>query len=837
MEKTINLLIDKMKFGKPVLFTGAGFSYGMKNIKSKQPKGVDDLSKLLMGGVDISSDDGVIPLKDIVDYYIESEKENQLIAALEDEFIINEVSDYHKEIAKINWKRAYTTNYDFGFELACNEVGKKLRTVNPLTDSEMFRDGNICVHINGDMGILSKKTLTKEFALSDISYVLNNFDDSYWFKLLVKDFESASAIVFVGYSLYDDMIKKILKSNESFKEKTFIITSPTAKEKDLFKLKIYGHVLSTGTEGFAKLIKDKYSDLVSDIIDNKPEHLIEVDDEYYENDDLEIEKLDIHNFFLFGKIDNRKIQKDYTQYLLGEKNYFIPRERVIDECIAKIKEKKNVIITGEIGNGKIVLLEQLISHLLKKEKVKIYTPGEQDEITPSKYLADFDKIINKNEFSVIICDDLNNNTSLISDFAMLQNKNLILIGSIRSIELDRTNFFGIDFDVINIDELSQAQYIEEVKSEVDYLIDLIDMLNFWGSERVTLSLESKRRLVEKNFNNQISELLLDLFSSENIINKIGEYTNEVMNNPSYKKILFFILLFKYLNIPINSNIIKSLSENNDVDSLKFSRNKSISLIYSNRNTNGFTEKSSIFCRVTLKYLFQNEYKIQLFLKTVEIVEREWTKNSNKVDFEIVNLKKNLIKEIMRFSNVDNLLKEMNGKKRSLFNYYDNLILKAGWLKKESHYWLQLAMAEIANDLLDPAQEKLNTAYKIARKKQEKKEYDTSSIDTQQARLYIKKALKEQHDAAIWSFFYRAHNLLQSSDNGKHRYRQVKEYEKIYNQKYSSLSKQNRLNFKECCVYMLAQAEHVNVEDYGEHSIRHCKDSLSQVLEKINSSSI
>ncbi|HCD3190811.1 TPA: hypothetical protein NBM92_005172, partial [Klebsiella oxytoca] len=48
MQEKIDLLIEKMKFGDPVLFTGAGFSYGMTNLKSSQPKGVADLSAILL---------------------------------------------------------------------------------------------------------------------------------------------------------------------------------------------------------------------------------------------------------------------------------------------------------------------------------------------------------------------------------------------------------------------------------------------------------------------------------------------------------------------------------------------------------------------------------------------------------------------------------------------------------------------------------------------------------------------------------------------------------------------------------------------------------------------
>lgn len=823
-------LINKMKFGDAVLFTGAGFSYGMENFHNESPKGALKLSELLLTALkqDSSFD---LPLKDIVDYYILNDMIDDLIYILEDEYNIKNVCDYHELIAEINWKRCYTTNYDFGFELASKNVGKKIKSINPLSNFEENREGNMCIHINGDMNILNKNSLENEFALSDISYVNNKFSATYWFKLLQKDFENASAIVFIGYSLYDELIKKVLSSNKKFKEKTFIITSPKSNNGDLFKLGIYGNVLNIGTDGFAKEFNLKYKEEILPILNITTKFLTKYErDEVIETNDIEINKSDINNFFLFGKLSRSKIHKDYSNYLNGNKNYFIPREKYIMECVEKIKDKKNILIVGEIGNGKSVLLEQILYYLSVKEEFDLYTPDEFDNSTELGYHFDFDKINKKDRLSIILCDDINNNPKLISDFSLLNNSNIILVASVRSIEFDKINISEIKFDIINIDELASNE-------EIDYLIELVDILNFWNHDRLTLSKESKRKIISHNLNNQISEVLLDLFSSENIINKINDYLINVNSIPSQKNIIFLILLFKYLNIPIDNYIIKGILKDDTIDSLLFQSDTNIALFYSKDKTSGFTNKSSIFCRTTLKHLFLNDYKIKFFLNLVEIIEMEKNKRNSEVDSNILHLKDSLIKEIMRFSNVDNLLKERQEKKKSLFHYYDNLILKASWLSRESHYWLQLAMAKIANDKLDDAQKDLDAAYSMAKKKQILRDYSTSSIDTQQARLFIKKSFKENHNNVIWDYFIKAHSLLTSCENDKYRYRQVKEYEKFYNNKYSVLSKENKIKFKDCCIYMTKQINQLNPSEIGEYSIRNCEYTLNKIITALNDNKV
>lgn len=830
MQEKIDLLIEKMKFGDPILFTGAGFSYGMTNLKGLQPKGSNKLSKSLLKNLGISGNDD-IPLKEVVDHYLDNEKTNELIRILEDEFTINDVCYYHKSLAEINWRRCYTTNYDMGFELSCNKIKKKMRSINPLSNSEQLRDGDVCIHINGDMNILSPQSMLDEFTLSDISYVLNSFDQTYWFKLLKKDFESASAIVFIGYSLYDDLIKKILKSNESLKEKTFIITSPDANDAELFKLRNYGHTLNVGAENFSKMIETKYKEIILPIKKDSLKNIIKYEDDIYE-DDLNITTVDINNFLLFGKINRKKIHHDYKNYLTGKKSHFIPRVNYIEECIEKIKDRKNILITSDIGNGKSVFLEQLIKHLSEVENVNIYIPTELDISSPPSYSYDFEKLQKTNALSIIVCDDLNQNPYLTSDFSMLKNKNIILVSTIRNIEYDKTDFSNIDFYTINIDELSSTPIGENSKSEIDFFIELIDILNFWGEDKVTLSKDIKRKILLDDYKNQISEALLDLLSSENILNRISEYLDSIIQDQKTRDISFIILLFKYLNIKIDNYMIRNLLDNDFIDSLSFKKNKNISLFYSDDKECGFTNKSSVFCRVTLKNLYTNKYKTKFFLKLVNLIEIEKNRKNNERDSTIVHLKDSLIKEIMRFSNIDNLLKELDGKKVYLFNYYSDLILEAKWLSSESHYWLQLAMAKIANNMLDDAQSNLKTAYKWASKKQAIRNYTTSSIDTQQARLYIKKSLKEQHDKAIWSYFIDAHVLLSKCENDKYRYRQVKEYEKFHSLKYNSLSQKNKTEFKKCCEYMLKQIEQLTNFESGEYSVRICESSLNRTLNKI-----
>ncbi|WP_435868365.1 hypothetical protein, partial [Escherichia coli] len=66
--------------------------------------------------------------------------------------------------------------------------------------------------------------LTSKIKLSDSSYLSpDSFVNSDWYYHFKKDLETASAIVFMGYSMYDMDVKKFLFENPELQEKTYFV--------------------------------------------------------------------------------------------------------------------------------------------------------------------------------------------------------------------------------------------------------------------------------------------------------------------------------------------------------------------------------------------------------------------------------------------------------------------------------------------------------------------------------------------------------------------------------------------------------------------------------------
>lgn len=103
-------------------------------------------------------------------WYIRQYGEDKIIAFLQREFIIKEISPTQKELGNFPWRRCYTLNYDEILERAYLENNKLLSSVTLSDESEQYRTSSVCVHLNGVISQLSRATIDNSFKLTYKSY-------------------------------------------------------------------------------------------------------------------------------------------------------------------------------------------------------------------------------------------------------------------------------------------------------------------------------------------------------------------------------------------------------------------------------------------------------------------------------------------------------------------------------------------------------------------------------------------------------------------------------------------------------------------------------------------
>ena len=156
--------------GHSVLFTGAGFTYGATNSLPEPANHVPDastFSRHLARNVGTTKD---YDLPIISQYFVSRKGGHGLITELLNSFSITSVAEHHLDIAKVPWRRVYTTNYDNCFEFAALQTGSTWTAVT--LDSLPSANPKICVRINGHISHLTIDSLATQIRLTAAHFLL-----------------------------------------------------------------------------------------------------------------------------------------------------------------------------------------------------------------------------------------------------------------------------------------------------------------------------------------------------------------------------------------------------------------------------------------------------------------------------------------------------------------------------------------------------------------------------------------------------------------------------------------------------------------------------------------
>lgn len=794
-EVDTELLKRRISTGKAIAFTGAGFSLGTKNVLGSTPPMAGELAKKLSLLCNLEESEDLMFAADVALEYADN---ISVLDLLKDNYTLTSVSECHEKICKLPWKKFFTTNYDNSIELACLNIGKRIESVDLSYKPTNFKKkNNVCLHINGKIEGAEPEDLTSKIKLSDSSYLSpDSFVNSDWYYHFKKDLETASAIVFMGYSMYDMDVKKFLFENPELQEKTYFVVRDGADFKEIFTLRKYGHVLPIGVDRFSDLMKDVQKQSHEDgVIFTETLVKYEVFDTQTDFRDIDSERL-----FLYGDYEIEKLHDSIRR--IETIPYFIKRD-IIPVCLNNIKNNNNIIITGDLGNGKSIVLEML-AYELTVNGFHTYILRNND----GDYVSDLDQIIKHEGTAVIIIDNCSNHPGLIKHIFEVKADNLIYVFADRNSNDIKFNI-SLDFIEHNIDLLSSDEIASAVK--------IIDNLSTW-QKFSALSTERKKRLVYEKYDAQLSLLLLGLINSPNIKTKIKQQTDLIYSNPDHKKSVFCICICEVANVEPTSSLVSEISGTNAIYHTSLRNSPPFNQIF---KVNGATikSKSSILSLSLLNNTFSDIYVRDVLL---EIVER--TDSIKDQDIEI----KKTFKALLRFHIVERILPKNQS---ALDRYYEQLKYRCTWLMDSPHYWVQYAMCRLSFSDYNRAQNYLTNAYQKAETK--KGSYHTDNIDTQQARLYLNQCLDHNNSSECYKLFDKAHALLVKLPNEGRKFRQVLLYKKVFDLKYQSFSKKNKTDFEQACKKLLDQTKPDNVYPINTNMVRFITSAEEALIEILN----
>ncbi|MCD5977195.1 SIR2 family protein [Pseudomonas quasicaspiana] len=800
-----SILLAKIATGNAVLFVGSGFSSGAISLDGGALPTAEVLAESIgkLGGFDPHKD-----LRYASERFLRVNDAQRLIDHLESTFTVKKVLPHQVSISSAPWRRIYTTNYDLCIERAGEEVGKLIKTAN-LSDSpsELVKSKTLCVHLNGSLKSLSKDTVNSTFKLSHSSYLsTDSFTSSKWNYSFRRDLEMCSALVFVGYSLYDIEIEKILYENKTFSDKTFFVTRSEVNEITRFKMEPFGTILAIGAENFGAMLDEHLPSLISDQVNLGP---LSIPKYIHSQADVVVRDSDVDRFLMYGDIQDRVVDWALTS---GHATPILVRRTALSSAIKFLNENNNLVISGEMGNGKTILLRSLTSELAL-EGGAVYVV----EQSSSYNFHDLEKIAELSTVSYLVIDSYEQHVDLIRHFYTLNPKHVKLVLAARTAihERNRSKLveIGMDFHEMYVDELEDVEVLN--------FISIIDNVGFWG-DKAYLSESGKQSFIADSNRRQVSLSLLTLLQAPQMTNRVASLVKRLVTDENIKSTVFSISLLGFLDMPLNSSLIAEVAGTDVIFSPGLRDNPDFLQVFRVEGSS-VKAKSSLFALTLIKDHFSAAYTVDKLISIVAIL------NDAKGDSRD---KAQLLKSLLRFSVVERMLSETL-RKNNLVKYYEQL--KHVWpsLKNDPHFWLQYAMALLTYDDFSKAQVLLNQAYALASRKDG---YHTVQMDTQQSRLYIKLCLTNSSPQDAFKLFNDANLLLRKVPNDIHKFRQVEKYKDVYETNYRHFGPGQKVAFEQACKAAIADIDIlIDAGTVSYSSIRvvqNIRSSLVSVVESI-----
>lgn len=804
MINEFNLMVDKFKAGRAILFTGAGFSSKSINILN------DDELPLAEGLANKISELGKFEKSNnlfyAADRYIREsanndEKYNDLVNLLKQTFTIQSPSDAVKKICSAPWHKFYTTNYDNSIEISIDNI-ISIDPDSPVNKNEI-KDKR-CVHINGYIENLTKNNLNKSFKLSEASYLSpDGFLSSPWFTVFKRDLERCSMLVFVGYSLYDLDIKRILFEIPGLKEKTFFIVREGCSEENKYTYSQYGTVLDIGADNFGNLIE------ACDSLKIQPVEEDSFSIKKYEFEDVThtVHDKDIEQLLLLGKVNKALIEND----AVTQKSEFVVFRNAIDDVVNFISTG-NVIITGDLGNGKSIFANECLP-VLAARYGNVYLIDDPY----IDYILEVEELCKQGDgIKIFVIENYFLYTDLLEYLSVFDTTNVRFLLTSRSGKherlKDQLNSINFSYKELSIDILTERE--ETLTSK------LIDSVGFWG-KKFTTNVE-KKEFIERQCRGQFASLLLGLLDSIVIKDKLTAILgNLIEQENNLKKATVTGLFICMHDIKADLSLLSTLAGNYIYDKSVLN-NENFREIFHSRKGN-FESVSSIFCQKIIKDFISPEYVIELLIDISR--KLQLIKSKSKIE-------ESIFKSCFKFSTVERILPSKD-KLKNIIDYYEKLKRAIPWLIDDPHFWVQYAMGYISCNEYIKAQQLIDNAYGKARNRPN---YHTNNIDTQQARLHFLAAIKYENVSDAIELFLKGHQKLSNVPNDIYKFRQIYLYEDFCHTFYTDLTDEMKISIKRCCNNLLGKLLIKEKNSMGKNDFLKQKaiDQLKNIISQIES---
>lgn len=787
--------------GRSILVLGAGFSMGAINADNEKMPSANKLASILAEKIGEDDETG---LEEISGLYLEDHSRADLLAYLKGMFTCVKPTHAQAEIANAPWRRIYTTNYDNVVEKSQKKLG--LESLTRTSDPRTLTAGPCCVHLNGFIETSHEGNFDAEIMLTDVQYFTNELRDSPWAAKLRSDFHSARNIFFVGYSLYDFDISKLLFESAASRKKIFFIQHDGLKKSQKVKFERFGELHRIGIDEFASLIERRAQSIDDSLKHGFLSNFRE--EEFHEIQPRRPSIEAMRPFLTKGTVDLDCLSWDIAQ---GKEEYRVERPAIEIICPKNLPLGSTVIVSGDIGSGKKIFLEEVVLRFSQEQFRCFRFDGLSEDLSDD---IEFLSHASERDGILIVFPDYYNHEILINLVrAGVPKAILITTSTIAALELSRTKPFEGDSSVIAVSlETLSAQ-------EISAWDKLLDSNALWG-DNAGKSEYDRQKFIKVNCRARQRDLLLFLFDQE----AIKEEIKSVFQDAKRKGEESSAQLVKYLAIS-SSNHDPSFSEVQEILGLKFARVLALGRARWTYELLALEEgrrkvTSSIFAQYLLREFVADREIIDELSELA--LQLDHAAQGNKNFSKLKNFP-------MRYAFIERIFSE-KGKREKLVEYYEALRQNGVGLNNPQ-FWLQYAIARMSFEDYPIARDLFDTAYA---KSERMTDYDTYQIDNHYARFLIESSVKSGDWETSRENFRKAHCILTkqmaSQKQGHYPFRVACGYLDFVERYERDMTNDDLNEFVTCCREIKAFLLGVPEELHRNTYVRKCDSRIPRAIE-------
>lgn len=723
--------ISAIYSGDALLFLGAGFCKGA--ISLSFPPSIEEadfptgqtLADELLQSIDPNNKEHY-SLDRCASFYESERDRNTLLRILAHRLKAIRIADFQKSILSLPWNRIYTTNYD---NIIRDSIPNKQILhigLNNLNDElpKNSEKKTSCYYINGYLDFidppLSNIVITKtdyELNLSARSNIIDNFR---------VDASLSKYIFFLGYSIYDIDIARILQNDISLCNKIFLIVGDNISSLDKTLIKKYGRVIECSCEAFwediSKIDKSSLATANMPFCPSLTEYKIS-----------SLGSSDpIVQLVMHSKIDRSQLK----QQMISGKRYALLREK-LQAIRARIKEEKSLfIIHSHLCNGKSIFLEEIAAahsdiypiFIVDTNKITF----ESDAVAMAKFYSSQKIIFIIDGYAHIfqqlkrLVKRLDNVIFILAERTPIHRQ---LIGNAKELS---------DAEVYSIDQLMTS----EVNDFVSFLLDN----GFSGL--------SERKLADHittKWGGSIGSAILALVDGSALEKKImQEIKNDIELSGEYKDELYVTLILALiLEGRTPKELINFFTQKNTAFTQKFIQSKLFDTLFIDGDDDVIVK--GIIPLLVAKKIFEPDAAFKATINIARIARKRFLElptGGRKILFETIS------REIMRYSTLSKIMPNENFIPNSV-RFYDELKVDNSF-GGFPLFWLQYAIAMINIKDYPMAKRYLDTAVESAKRIG----FDDYQIRNQYARLLL--MCGDSLGMEAYERFDKARNFLLSS---------------------------------------------------------------------------